>query len=77
MTMMYIWKAFGNNQAKSTPNFTDIPDDADYMQAVAWAVENGISTGTSESTFSPDKVCTRAEIMTFLYRACKLVSSFL
>lgn len=71
MTMTYIWKAFGSPEVQNTLHFSDIPNDADYIQAVAWAVKNGITTGTSESTFSPDKICTRAEIMTFLYRTYK------
>ena len=49
--------------------FTDIQSGVSYASAVAWAVERGITTGTSASTFSPEKVCTRAQIMTFLYRA--------
>ena len=49
--------------------FVDVPVDSFYYDAVAWAVENGITTGTSETTFSPDKVVTRAEAVTFLWRA--------
>ena len=49
--------------------FVDVPADSFYYDAVAWAVENGITTGTSETTFSPDKVVTRAEAVTFLWRA--------
>jgi len=45
--------------------------DSDYAQAVAWAVSNGITSGTSETTFSPDAICTRAQIVTFLQRALK------
>lgn len=50
-------------------NFTDIPDTADYASAVAWAVENEVTSGTSATTFSPDNVCTRGQIVSFLYRA--------
>ena len=42
----------------------------DGLSAVAWAVQNGITSGTSDTTFSPDKVCSRGEIVTFLHRAC-------
>ena len=49
--------------------FTDVPSDAFYAEAVAWAVEKGVTTGTSETTFSPEKDCTRAQVVTFLWRA--------
>ena len=49
--------------------FTDIPSNAAYASAVTWAVENGITAGTSDTTFSPNNTCTRGEIVTFLYRA--------
>lgn len=65
----FIWQAAGSPKAgKATGQFTDIPDDADYAEAVAWAVEKQITNGTSATTFSPDSVCTRAQIMTFLHR---------
>ena len=50
-------------------NFNDVKDDAYYAYAVKWAVENNITTGTSDTTFSPDDTCTRAQILTFLWRA--------
>lgn len=50
-------------------SFTDVPSDAAYAQAVAWAVENGITAGTSDTTFSPSATCTRGHIVTFLHRA--------
>lgn len=50
--------------------FTDVPADSYYYDAVLWAVENGITKGTSSTTFSPDDTCTRAQIVTFLWR-CK------
>ncbi len=50
-------------------SFTDVPSNEYYADAVRWAVENGVTEGTSETTFSPDKDCTRAEIVTFLWRA--------
>lgn len=49
--------------------FTDIPQNAYYYEPVRWAVENGITSGTSDSSFSPNQVCTRAQIVTFLWRA--------
>lgn len=55
--------------AEATPGFTDVSDDAYYAEAVNWAVENKITAGTSATTFSPDDTCTRAQILTFLWRA--------
>lgn len=49
--------------------FTDVPSTADYAQAVKWAVDNGVTSGISATTFSPDSVCTRGQIVTFLHRA--------
>lgn len=63
----YLWKLAGSPSASAT-NFTDVPNSASYAQAVAWAVAEGITSGTSTSTFSPDKTCTRGQIVTFLYR---------
>ena len=51
------------------PTFTDVPADAYYTDAVAWAVENGVTAGTGNGTFSPENNCTRAQIVTFLWRA--------
>lgn len=65
----YIWQALGKSSAKAS-SFTDVPADADYADAVSWAVENGITNGDgSETIFSPDKVCSRGHIVTFLHRA--------
>lgn len=68
MAVTYMWKAAGSPSAKAA-SFTDVPASADYAQAVAWAVEQGVTEGTSATTFSPDTVCTRGHIVTFLYRA--------
>ncbi len=68
MAVTYLWKAAGSPSAKAA-SFTDVPADADYANAVAWAVEQGVTAGTSDTTFSPDKVCTRGQIVTFLHRA--------
>ena len=65
----YIWQAFNKPNAKAS-SFTDVDANAAYAKAVNWAVEKGITKGDgSESTFAPDKVCTRGHIVTFLYRA--------
>ena len=65
----FLWRAAGSPAPKSMSSFTDVPADAFYAKAVAWAVENGITSGTGESKFSPDATCTRAQAVTFLYRA--------
>lgn len=65
----YIWQVFNKPTAKAS-SFTDVPANAAYAKAVDWAVEKGITKGDgSETTFAPDKVCTRGHIVTFLYRA--------
>lgn len=69
MTVTYLWKAAGSPICENAVDFSDVPANADYAQAVSWAVQLGVTTGTSANTFSPDKVCTRGEIVTFLYRA--------
>ena len=63
----YLWKLAEEPEAEAAA-FTDVAADADYAQAVAWAVSEGITTGTSDTTFSPDSTCTRGQIVTFLYR---------
>ena len=65
----FLWRAAGSPAPKSISSFTDVPADAFYAKAVAWAVENGITSGTGESKFSPNATCTRAQAVTFLYRA--------
>lgn len=65
----YLWKAAGSPKEGTAGQFTDVSSGAPYAQAVAWAVGQGITTGTSDSTFSPDMTCTRGQIVTFLYRA--------
>ena len=67
----FLWRAAGRPAPESrTMPFTDVPADSYYYDAVLWAVENGITKGTSSTTFSPDDTCTRAQIVTFLWR-CK------
>ena len=65
----FLWRAAGSPEPKSGSSFADVAADAYYAKAVAWAVENGITKGTSETTFHPDDTCTRAQGVTFLYRA--------
>ena len=65
----FLWRAAGSPAPKSMSSFTDVPADAFYAKAVAWAVENGITSGTGEGKFSPNAICTRAQSVTFLYRA--------
>ena len=65
----FLWRAAGSPAPKSMSSFTDVPADAFYAKAVAWAVENGITSGTGEGKFSPNSTCTRAQAVTFLYRA--------
>lgn len=64
----YLWKLAGSPNA-APASFSDVPAGADYAQAVAWAVAEGVTSGTGDNVFSPDGVCTRAQIVTFLYRA--------
>lgn len=63
----FLWRANGQPAARNS-GFTDVSADAYYAKAVAWAVQNGITTGTGFGVFSPDAACTRAQIVTFLYR---------
>ena len=65
----YLWKAAGAPKVSVGGQFTDVSANAAYAQAVAWAVGQGITTGTADNTFSPDMTCTRGQIVTFLYRA--------
>ena len=66
--MAFLHRSEGSPAASGVGSFTDVPADAYYTNAVAWAVKSEITAGTTETTFSPDKTCTRAEIVTFLYR---------
>ena len=65
----FLWRNAGSPKAESNVMpFTDVAADAYYYDAVLWAVEQGITTGTTETTFSPNAYCTRAQIVTFIYR---------
>ena len=72
--VMYLWKFAKSPSVKGSAltdvleKFTDVSPTDEYAQAVAWAVSLGITRGTSDTTFSPDRVCTRGQIVTFLYR---------
>ena len=65
----FLWRAAGSPEPKGMSGFVDVSADAYYAKAVAWAVEEGIVSGTSATTFNPDAVCTRAQSVAFLYRA--------
>ena len=65
----FLWRAANSPSAKTANPFTDVAADAYYIDAVLWAVKHKITIGTTLSTFSPDEGCTRAQIVTFLYRA--------
>lgn len=66
--MLFLWRYSGSPAAGAPAAFTDVPPEADYAQAVNWAVERGITEGSTETTFSPGEPCTRGQIATFLYR---------
>ena len=63
-----LWRAMGQPAAASGASFADVPADSYYAQAVAWAIENGITAGVGNGKFDPDAACTRGQIATFLYR---------
>ena len=65
----FLWKAMGSPEPLRSSNpFADVPEDAYYTKAVLWAAEQNIASGPSESTFSPDAPCARAQVMTFLWK---------
>ena len=66
----FLWQLAGSPEVESEKTFTDVDTRLAYVNAVAWAVENGVTAGTGDgTTFSPDATCTRGQIATFLYRA--------
>lgn len=69
MAVEFMWRAAGFQAISMDTGFTDVSVSASYSTAVEWAVHYGITTGTSDTTFSPDTVCSRGQIVTFLYRA--------
>ena len=68
-SVTFLWRANASPAAASASSFTDVAASAYYASAVNWAVENNVTNGTSTTTFSPNADCTRAQIVTFLYRA--------
>lgn len=68
----FLWRAAGSPEPEGTAaGMTDVAAGSYYEKAVAWAIENGITTGTADGLFAPDATCTRAQGMTFLFRASK------
>lgn len=67
----FLWRAADKLASQTDNHFTDLKDGAYYTDAVLWAVEKGITTGTSATTFAPEAGCTRGQIVTFLYRAAQ------
>jgi hypothetical protein len=70
----FMWRSQGQPESGTEVSFTDVASDAYYAAAVSWAAENGITNGTTATTFSPDDFCTRGQIVTFLYRNDKISS---
>ncbi len=71
----FLWRAAGSPEPKTASSFADVPASAYYAKAVAWAIENGITNGMTETTFAPNATCTRGQSVTFLYRALKGTAS--
>ena len=71
----FLWRAAGSPEPKTMSSFTDVPASAYYAKAVAWAVENGITNGMTETTFAPNATCTRGQSVTFLHRVLKGTAS--
>ena len=68
----FLWRAAGSPEPTGKTNsFTDVKADAYYYKALLWAIENGITTGTTDTTFSPDEICARGQMAAFLYRSAK------
>ena len=64
----FLWRAMGCEKPAKPAAFDDVPEDAYYAEAVAWAVEKGITAGVSKDKFAPNNTCTRGQIVTFLHR---------
>ena len=71
----FLWRAAGSPEPKTASSFTDVPVSTYYAKAVAWAVENGITNGMTETTFAPNETCTRGQSVTFLHRVLKGTAS--
>lgn len=70
-TVMYMWKNAGAPEFETSNKFSDVSQSSEYAQAVAWALENNVTSGTSDTEFSPNEICSRGQIVTFLNRAIK------
>ncbi len=70
----FLWRAAGSPEPKALSSFTDVPADTWYAKAVAWAVENGVTAGVGDGLFGSDDTCTRAQSVTFLFKALKAVA---
>lgn len=68
MLVEYLWKMAGSPNVRANHDFADVPEDASYSKAVSWAVSEGIASGMDEGIFDPDRNCTQAQVITFLYR---------
>ena len=68
-TVEYLWKNAGSPIVSASSSFSDVAWDAEYSDAVDWAVQNNVTAGTGDATFSPDMICSRGQIVTFLNRA--------
>ena len=64
----FLWRAADEPTSEVEVSFTDVVEGVFYYKAVLWAEDNGITTGTSETTFAPLEICNRAQVVTFLYR---------
>ena len=71
----FLWRAAGSPEPKTAVSFADVPAGSYYAKAVAWAIENGITNGMTETTFAPNATCTRGQSVTFLHRALKGTAS--
>lgn len=67
----FLWRAYGQQNASAYRMFSDVPADAYYYPAVVWTISKGIVNGTDDFHFSPDALCTRAQVVTLLYRASR------
>ena len=65
----FLWKAMGGSESQAEVSFTDVQSGDYFYNAVAWAVENGITSGMGDGTFGSNNQCTRAQVVTFLYAA--------
>ncbi len=71
----FLWRAAGSPEPKTAVSFADVPAGSYYAKAVAWAIENGITNGMTETTFAPNATCTRGQSVTFLHRTLKGTAS--